>query len=350
MHSLTYPVFFSIALCQDFLHLDHNHPAAGPDPAIYLARGLDDRDPFLHENNALPDALIDPEGRRFIAPLKQKAIQAEEELRREAAEISRLLSSPKTPVPLSVWLSTLFGCSLVVLCGILPALLLPANTNEYLRTEEGRHNLSLLLSFAVGSLLGDVFLHLLPEAWGSYDVDIEHIGLYTMGGLLICSLIEKLCSTTEESQHKVCAIMNLVANLVDNFTHGLAVGASFLVSPKFGMMTTFAILVHEIPHEISDFAILLRADFGRLQAVKAQLVTAFGGVVGACAALWLQSSAVQSIDWILPFTAGGFINISLAQILPELNQETNRRQNIKQLVMILLGLFVMAAINQFHVA
>uniref|UniRef100_A0A0K0D5B1 Rhomboid domain-containing protein n=1 Tax=Angiostrongylus cantonensis TaxID=6313 RepID=A0A0K0D5B1_ANGCA len=264
-------LFFLLTICI----ADHNHPAAGPDPAIYLARGLDDRDPFLHENNALPDALIDPEGRRFIAPLKQKAIQAEEELRREAAEISRLLSSPKTPVPLSVWLSTLFGCSLVVLCGILPALLLPANTNEYLRTEgksallttyilhfrrqynvvffltEGRHNLSLLLSFAVGSLLGDVFLHLLPEAWGSYDgtvfyaflkmsavkqknnlVDIEHIGLYTMGGLLICSLIEKLCSTTEESQHKVCAIMNLVANLVDNFTHGLAVGASFLVSPK----------------------------------------------------------------------------------------------------------------------
>ncbi|VDM59932.1 unnamed protein product [Angiostrongylus costaricensis] len=247
-------------------------------------------------------------------------VRAGEELRREAAEISRLLSSPKTPIPLSVWLWTLFGCSLVVLCGILPAFLLPANTNEYLRTE-GRHNLSLLLSFAVGSLLGDVFLHLLPEAW----VDIEHIGLCTMGGLLICSLVEKLCSTTEESQHKVCAIMNLVANLVDNFTHGLAVGASFLVSPKFGMMTTFAILVHEIPHEISDFAILLRADFDRLQAVKAQLVTAFGGVVGACAALWLQSSAVQSIDWILPFTAGGFINISLAQILPELNQETSRR-------------------------
>ncbi|KAJ1348348.1 hypothetical protein KIN20_003635 [Parelaphostrongylus tenuis] len=350
MHYLIYPVFLSIALCQDFLQLGHNHPAAGPDPSIYLARDLDNRDPFLNENKALPEALIDPEGRQFIVPLKQKTIQAEEELRRETAEISRLLSSPKTTVSLTVWLWSLLGCSLVVLCGILPAFLLPANTNEYLRTEEGRRNLSLLLSFAVGSLLGDVFLHLLPEAWSSYDVDIERTGLYTVGGLLICSLLEKLCSTTQQSQHKICAIMNLAANLVDNFTHGLAVGASFLVSPKFGMMTTFAILIHEIPHEISDFAILLRADFNRLQAVKAQFVTAFGGVVGACVALWLQSGSVKSVDWILPFTAGGFINISLAQILPELNQETSRRQNIKQLVMILLGLFVMAAVNQFHIA
>lgn len=80
--------------------------------------------------------------------------------------------------------------------------------------------------------------------------------------------------------------MNLAANLVDNFTHGLAVGASFLVSPKvgrvdkqsvfidsfqFGLMTTFAILLHEIPHEVSDFAILLRADFNRMQAIKAQV-------------------------------------------------------------------------------
>lgn len=69
--------------------------------------------------------------------------------------------------------------------------------------------------------------------------------------------------------------MNLAANLVDNFTHGLAVGGSFLVSPKFGLMTTFAILVHEIPHEVSDFAILLRADYNRAEAIRAQVFIIF---------------------------------------------------------------------------
>ncbi|VDM74897.1 unnamed protein product [Strongylus vulgaris] len=279
--------------------------------------------------------------------------RAEEELRREAAEISRLLHPPKVEVPLSAWLWSFVGCSLVVLSGILPALILPANSSEYLQTKEGRCNLNLLLSFAVGSLLGDVFLHLLPETWSDLEVDVDRIGCCSLGGLLICSVVEKLCSTTEQSQHKICAIMNLCANLVDNFTHGLAVGASFLISPQFGMMTTFAILVHEIPHEISDFAILLRADFNKLVSLimlHLQFVTASGGVIGACVALYLRSGSVQSPEWILPFTAGGFINIALAQILPELNREKDRRQNIKQLVMILLGVGVMLAVSRFHVA
>lgn len=144
--------------------------------------------------------------------------------------------------------------------------------------------------------------------------------------------------------------MNLAANLVDNFTHGLAVGASFSVSPKFGMMTTFAILVHEIPHEVSDFAILLRADFNRMQAVKAQFVTASGGVAGACMALWMKYDLTHSVDWVLPFTAGGFINIALAQILPELNRELDRRQIVKQLIMLFLGLGVMVAVSRVQIA
>ncbi|KAK6009555.1 metal cation transporter, ZIP family, partial [Ostertagia ostertagi] len=273
----------------------------------------------------------------------------EKELRQEAEEISRLLSTPQSIVTPSVCLLTLLGCTLVVLCGVLPALLLPANSSQYLSTDEGRRNLNMLLSFAVGSLLGDVFLHILPATWNENNGGFGRIGMFTMSGLLACLFVEKLCSTTEKSQRKICAIMNLAANLIDNFTHGLAVGASFLISPKFGMMTTFAILVHEIPHEVSDFAILLRADFNRIQAVKAQLVTASGGIIGAFFALWMNNDSMQSADWILPFTAGGFINIALAQILPELNQEKDRRQNVKQVAMMLLGLFVMVAISCLHI-
>ncbi|VDO74041.1 unnamed protein product [Haemonchus placei] len=121
------------------------------------------------------------------------------------------------------------------------------------------------------------------------------------------------------------------------------------ISFQFGAMTTFAILVHEIPHEVSDFAILLRADFNRIQAVKAQLVTATGGIAGAFVALWINNDSMQSADWILPFTAGGFINIALAQILPELNEEKDRRQNIKQIAMMFLGLFVMVAISSLQI-
>jgi len=99
------------------------------------------------------------------------------------------------------------------------------------------------------------FLHILPETWNSTANSTTN-GLWTIAGLLFCFIVEKCCASTEESQHRVCAIMNLLANFVDNFTHGLAVGGSFLVNTRFGLLTTFAILIHEIPHEISDFAIL----------------------------------------------------------------------------------------------
>jgi hypothetical protein len=99
--------------------------------------------------------------------------------------------------------------------------------------------------------LGDVFLHVLPEAWASMPEDscafkkifltekcfpaYSSLGLATIVGLLICFLVEKCCAQTEQSQHKVAAIMNLVANLVDNFTHGLAVTSSFFIGVKVSM-------------------------------------------------------------------------------------------------------------------
>jgi zinc transporter 13 len=97
--------------------------------------------------------------------------------------------------------------------------------------------------------------------------------------------------TTERSKY-VAGYLNLIANSVDNFTHGLAIGGSFLVSFRLGFLTTFAILVHEIPHEIGDFAILLRSGFNRWDAAKAQLITATGGIFGAFVAVIFSGDAV----------------------------------------------------------
>jgi len=143
--------------------------------------------------------------------------------------------------------------------------------------------------------------------------------------------------------------MNLTANIMDNFTHGLAVGGSFLVNIRFGVLTTFAILVHEIPHEISDFAILLRADFDRWSAIKAQLFTAVGGIVGATVALATQGVDIdQKAAWILPFTAGGFLHIALVQVLPDILKERRLVESIKQLLLIAAGIFTMGLINVMH--
>ena len=249
------------ALCQEFLHLGaanlfllilyilaNNHPADGPDLSGHLARSLID-DQLLSENEVeTPDALVDPDGRKFIAPLKTNSVQYvisipqdniffsfENERRKEQEEITRILETAKKPsVSWNTWLWSMFGCLLVISCGVVPAFLLPINTTEYLHTPgealpfalavhlEGKRKLNLMLSFAVGSLLGDVFLHLLPETWSAYNgtyllffsyqfsVDMFHVGIWTIAGLLVCFFVEKLCASTEESQHKV--------RLVDYFT------------------------------------------------------------------------------------------------------------------------------------
>lgn len=96
----------------------------------------------------------------------------------------------------------------------------------------------------------------------------------------------------EGKKKHISGYLNLLANCIDNFTHGLAVGGSFLISFRLGVLTTFAILVHEIPHEIGDFAILLKSGFNRWDAAKAQLMTAFGGIAGALTAVLFSGNGI----------------------------------------------------------
>lgn len=125
------------------------------------------------------------------------------------------------------------------------------------------------------------------------------------------SFLEKQLCEKKESEEvarvkpkHISGYLNLVANCVDNFTHGLAVGGSFLVSFRLGALTTFAILIHEIPHEIGDFAILLKSGFNRWDAAKAQMMTATGGICGAFAAVVFSGNDVGK-DQILVSTVYG---------------------------------------------
>ncbi|PSN30107.1 Zinc transporter ZIP13 [Blattella germanica] len=154
-------------------------------------------------------------------------------------------------------------------------------------------------------------------------------------------------SSDKPTSIKVSGYLNLMANSFDNFTHGLAVGGSFLVSFPHGVLTTLAILLHEIPHEVGDFAILLRSGFTRWDAARAQLCTASTGIMGALAAV-MVSGATTTVEartsWILPFTAGGFLHIALVTVLPDLLQEKNPKESLLQLVSLLGGIGVMAGL------
>ncbi|XP_033910131.3 zinc transporter ZIP13-like isoform X2 [Acipenser ruthenus] len=311
------------------------------------------------------------------------------------------------------WVCSLIGSVMVGLSGIFPLLVIPIEAGATLKTEAGSQKLKQLLSFAIGGLLGDVFLHLLPEAWayscsssgtGGSHSHQQHktMGLWVIAGLLTFLILEKMfpdrereeedespssCTDSDASFHngacagqiislkdktrhsnghcssstkkpktmlrqttetiKTSGYLNLLANCIDNFTHGLAVGGSFLVSRKVGFLTTLAILLHEIPHEVGDFAILLRAGFDRWSAAKMQLSTAFGGVLGAGFALCAQSpkGAEGTTSWILPFTSGGFLYIALVNVVPDLLDETNLRQSVLQVLLMCSGIAVMVVMS-----
>lgn len=318
-------------------------------------------------------------------------------------------------IPYKPWVFSLLGSVLIGLSGILPLLVIPNQTDD--EKEKGTNHaesktLKILLSFAVGGLLGDVFLHLLPEAWSNdleRTVDGEHpsmrSGLWLLAGILIFTIVEKIFSgyTNADENNpqpkcveianclmrkhggkipenascanscdiedvpngcflnnknkpseaapppkKVAGYLNLLANSIDNFTHGLAVAGSFLVSFRHGVLATFAILLHEIPHEVGDFAILLKSGFSRWDAAKAQLLTAGAGLIGALVAIFGSSvtSAVEArTSWIMPFTAGGFLHIALVTVLPDLLQEEDPKESFKQFSALIFGIGLMAAMT-----
>ncbi|XP_063800660.1 zinc transporter ZIP13 [Pseudophryne corroboree] len=292
------------------------------------------------------------------------------------------------------WVCSLLGSLLVGLSGVFPLLVIPIEASAALTSEEGTRKLKQLLSFAIGGLLGDVFVHLLPEAWaytcsattGSAQTLQQQrlLGLWVIIGFLTFLILEKTFSDEGDKQKtsagsapkavtdilqngkhevrrkqnpveqrsvggniKVCGYLNLLANTIDNFTHGMAVAGSFLVSRKVGILTTAAILLHEIPHEVGDFAILLRAGFDRWSAAKMQVMTAMGGFLGAGFAICAQSpkGAGEAVAWILPFTSGGFLYIALVNVLPDLLEEKNTRNSLVQVLLISCGIAVMTVLS-----
>lgn len=140
--------------------------------------------------------------------------------------------------------------------------------------------------------------------------------------------------------------LNLAADVTHNFTDGLAIGATFLRGS--GWQTTVAMLLHELPHEIGDFAILIQSGFTRREAMCTQLLTAIGAMIGTVIGLLMEGAGDSSSAWISPFTAGGFIYIACASVMPELLEDCSLVQSLKECAAMItgIGLMVVIALNE----
>ncbi|ETM00849.1 hypothetical protein L917_02482 [Phytophthora nicotianae] len=136
--------------------------------------------------------------------------------------------------------------------------------------------------------------------------------------------------------------LNLAADFSHNFTDGLAIGATFLRGT--GWTTTVAMLLHELPHEIGDFAILIQSGFTRREAMITQLLTAIGAMIGTVIGLLMEGAGDSSSVWISPFTAGGFIYIACTSVMPELLEDCSLTQSLKEAGAMCAGIGLMALI------
>ncbi|EGD77653.1 hypothetical protein PTSG_08746 [Salpingoeca rosetta] len=146
---------------------------------------------------------------------------------------------------------------------------------------------------------------------------------------------------------RVAGFLNLAADAAHNFTDGLAIGACFVSSPASAYATVVTILLHEVPHEVGDFAILVRSGYSKTKAIMLQLVTAVGAMLGTVCGL-MSSEMTGVTNFILLFTAGGFIYIATVSVIPELLEETRLWQSVKELLAMALGVAIMVVIVFFE--
>uniref|UniRef100_A0A672Z7D7 Zinc transporter SLC39A7 n=1 Tax=Sphaeramia orbicularis TaxID=375764 RepID=A0A672Z7D7_9TELE len=304
---------------------------------------------------------------------------------------------------MELWTQAIGATLLISAAPFLILFLIPVQSNS----DQHQNLLKVLLSFASGGLLGDAFLHLIPHALEphshhgedhghSHDTEESHdhghshgaahghmmsVGLWVLGGIIAFLVVEKFVrllkgghshghshtapkekdSDGEEEKEekkkddkgskdeKVSGYLNLAADFTHNFTDGLAIGASFLVSPAVGAITTLTILLHEVPHEIGDFAILVQSGCTKRKAMCLQLLTALGALAGTACSLLAEGVGAAATAWILPFTAGGFVYIATVTVLPELLAgRSSFGQSLMEILALLFGVGMMVLIAEYE--
>lgn len=212
-----------------------------------------------------------------------------------------------------------------------------------LRREWIEHILLYLISFSAGALLGDVFLHIIPEMTEEAGFTLD-ASMYILGGIVVSFIIEKIihwrhCHVLPHEQHyHPVGILNLIGDGAHNIIDGILIAGSFLVSIPLGIATTTAVALHEIPQEISDTALLLYSGFTRRSAILFNLLSAAGALLGGLIVLALPFDAKAVASMLLPLAAGNFLYIAGADLIPELHKEVDVRHSLLQLLCICAGI------------
>ncbi|HLC61015.1 MAG TPA: ZIP family metal transporter [Candidatus Nanoarchaeia archaeon] len=210
-------------------------------------------------------------------------------------------------------------------------------------------SLFFLVSFAAGTLLGAAFLDLLPETLeNGFNTFIP---IFILIGITSFFVLEKFLHWHHhhtEHQHKevhAFTYLNLVGDGIHNFLDGAIISVSFMSSTQLGIATTIAIIAHEIPQEIGDFGVLIYGGFSKLKALVFNFLSALTAIIGALVAYFYSSRFENSNLYLSAFAIGGFVYIAGTDLIPEIQKETDLKKSFIQLILMILGIFLIWAVG-----
>lgn len=204
-----------------------------------------------------------------------------------------------------------------------------------------------LISYAVGTLLGAALLALLPEALAHLEPP-RALGALLVG-VIAFFLVEKLviwrhCHDSQECELHTTSAASLVivGDTLHTFVDGAVIAAAVVTSVPLGIMTAVAVATHEIPQEVGDVAILLRAGYSRMRAFTLNLLAGIGGVLGAIGMLAASETVPDMLPYVLSFAAGNFLYIAMADLIPDLHRGSVQGGAVRQLMLMAAGIMTIA--------
>lgn len=210
----------------------------------------------------------------------------------------------------------------------------------------------MLISYAVGTLLGAVFLEILPEAL-ELARSPAHLTATVLFGILLFFVLEKLvlwrhcheesCEAHDPHPHQGedhgrSGMMIMVGDTFHNFVDGVIIAAAFLTSTELGIVTALAIIAHEIPQEVGDFVILLHSGYSRRQAIVFNALTSAATLLGGVLGYYALQTAQGLVPALLGLAAASMIYVSVADLIPGLHRRPELLATAQQVLLITLGI------------
>lgn len=219
-----------------------------------------------------------------------------------------------------------------------------------------QHYLGAMVSYAIGAMLGAVFLNILPEAI-KLTPNVAVLSGTVLFGILLFFILEKLvlwrhCHHEHCEAHELLASEQTSSNLGDhgrsgmmimvgdtfhNFVDGVIIAAAFLTDMHLGVVTALAIIAHEIPQEVGDFAILLHSGYNRAKAFQLNMISSFASVAGGVLGYFILQTMQSWIPSLLALAAASMIYVAVADLIPGLHKRAQMRDTLEQVGLIVLG-------------